>query len=386
MRIVVLGAGRVGAAIARDLARDPDVVVTAADASEDALRGLEGVPDLEVRPVDLSDPERLTAVVRDHDLVVGALPGHMGFRALRTVIEAGRDAVDISFFAEDPFELDGRARERGVRVLVDCGVAPGLSNLILGRDEAELDDTERFECLVGGLPTTRFRPFEYRAPFSPGDVVEEYLRPARIRRNGDAVVRPALSEVEAVDFPEIGTLEAFLTDGLRTLLHTTEVPEMVEKTLRYPGHAESMRMLRDAGFFQREPVEVDGVEVSPLRLSARLLRRQWEFREGEEDLTVMRVTVEGRRNGEAVRRRYHLLDRYDRETGTLSMARTTGFTCTACVRLLARDRYDRPGVSAPEEVGAEPGCLEFVLDELAARGVTIRTEESPPTEASVQSS
>ena len=378
MKVVVLGAGRVGAAIARDLAGDPDLRVTAADASDVALGALEETADLELRRADLSDPEELNAVVKAHDLVVGALPGHLGFRSLRTVIEAGRDAVDISFFAEDPFDLHDRALERGVRVLVDCGVAPGLSNLILGRDRAELERVDRFECLVGGLPVTRFRPFEYRAPFSPADVIEEYLRPARIRRRGGIVVREALSEVEPVDFPEIGTLEAFLTDGLRTLLQTTDVPEMVEKTLRYPGHAETMRTLREAGFLARDPVDVDGVEVSPLALSSQLLEELWRFREGEEDLTVMRVTVEGRSaRGRALRRTYHLLDRYDRDTGTLSMARTTGYTCTACVRLLARDRFPRPGVSAPEHLGARAGCLDFVLEELESRGVTIRYEENP---------
>ncbi|MFS8637607.1 MAG: saccharopine dehydrogenase C-terminal domain-containing protein, partial [Gemmatimonadota bacterium] len=368
-KVVVLGAGRVGGAIIRDLAATGEFEVTAADASAEALARLEGTPRVATVQADLSDPAALGRVLERQDLVVGAVPGFMGFETLRRALEAGKDVVDISFFPEDPFELDALAREKGRIALVDCGVAPGCSNLILGRLEAALDSTERFVCMVGGLPVERRWPYEYKAPFSPIDVIEEYTRPARFRRDGKDVVMPALSEIELVDIPGVGTLEAFNTDGLRTLLRTCRTPSMVEKTLRYPGHAERMRMLRETGFFDVDPIEVGGVRVRPIDVTARLLFDAWMLRPGEQDLTVMRVEVEGTKDGKRVRHVYTLLDRYDERTGIHSMARTTGYTCTAMVRLVARGMFREPGVLPPEIVGRDEACFDFIMSELAARGV-----------------
>lgn len=373
-RIVVLGAGRVGGAIVRDLAATGEFEVTAADASAEALARLDGMPNVVTAQADLSDPATLGRVLADQELVVGAVPGFMGFETVRRALEVGKPVVDISFFPEDPFELDALAREKGLTALVDCGVAPGCSNLILGRLEAELDSTERFVCLVGGLPVERRWPYEYKAPFSPIDVIEEYTRPARFRRDGKDVTLPALTEVELVDFPGLGTLEAFNTDGLRTLLRTCRTPSMVEKTLRYPGHAERMRMLRETGFFDAEPVDAGGVRVRPIDVAARLLFDAWMLGPGEHDLTAMRVEVEGTAGGRPVRHVYTLLDRYDERTGIHSMARTTGYTCTAMVRMVARGMFREPGVHPPEIVGRDRACFDFIMEELAARGVVFRHE------------
>jgi lysine 6-dehydrogenase len=373
-RILVLGAGRVGSAIARDLARDFPVI--AADASETALDRLADLDGrVERRAADLGDRGALDALLRDADLVVGAVPGPMGFATLRAALEARRPVVDISFFEQDAFALDDLARGNGCVAVVDCGVAPGLSNLILGRHAAELERVDRFWCAVGGLPVERTWPFEYRAPFSPIDVIAEYTRPARLRRGGAEITLAALSEVELVDVPGVGTLEAFNTDGLRTLLRTVPVPDMVEKTLRYPGHAERMRMLRDAGFFGESPLSLaGGGEVRPLDVAAELLFEAWRPRDGEPEMTVMRVVVEGRKGGRGLRHTYDLLDRYDPATGTTSMARTTGYTCTAAVRLVASGRWTRPGITPPELIGRDEDCFGFMLAELDARGVRFRHE------------
>ncbi len=378
MRVILLGAGRVGAAIARDLADDDAFDLSVADADASALEPIARAG-VRVVAADLSRPGAIADVTAGHDLVVCAVPGPIGFETVRSALEAGHDVVDISFFEEDAFELDALARERGCTAIVDCGVAPGFSNLVLGHLEATLETTARFRCVVGGLPRVRRWPYEYRAPFSPIDVLAEYTRPARLRRGGREVVLPALSEVELVDFDGVGTLEAFNTDGLRTLLRTARTPELAEKTLRYPGHADRMRMLRDSGFFDAAAIDVAGTPVRPLDVTARLLFEAWRFEPGEADLTVMRIEVDGTEAGEPVRHTWELLDRYDDATATLSMARTTGYTCTAVVRLLERGLYRRPGVSPPEYVGAQPGCFEFVVERLAERGVAWRhTRTSPP--------
>lgn len=377
MRVIVLGAGRVGRVIARDLAALDGWSVTVADVSRQALAELENSGGIATVRADLERADEVARVVAGHELAIGAVPGPMGYATLEAVIRAGVNVVDISFFEQDPFPLDELAREREVIALMDCGIAPGASNLILGHQETRLERVERFACMVGGLPTVRHWPFEYRAVFSPIDVLAEYTRPARLVVGGEVVVRPALSEVEPVDLPGVGTLEAFNTDGLRTLLGTSSVPNMAEKTLRYPGHAERMRMLREMGLFGEQPVDVGGGKVRPIDLTARLLFPEWELKEGEEDLTVMRVDVEGRReDGRRVRVRHDMLDRLDRATGATSMARTTGYTCTAAARAVAEGLYAEPGLSPPEYLGRTPGCYDFVMRHLAERNVRFEVTES----------
>lgn len=362
--ITLLGAGRVGSAIARDLA--PEFDVTVADVSAKSLDVLHDEAHLKLVQSDLRDASKLHELIRGADIVVGAVPGPLGFETVKRVLEAGRHIVDISFFEQDAFELDELARANGCVAIVDCGVAPGCSNLLLGRHAKELDRVVRFWCAVGGLPIVRTLPYEYKAPFSPIDVIAEYTRPARFRRGGRAVTMPALSEVELVEIPGLGTLEAFNTDGLRSLLRTVPVPDMVEKTMRYPGHADRMRMLRDSGFFNDDAIET----------TARLLFDAWQYLPGEADLTAMRVIVEGERAGERMRYTYDLLDRYDAATSTLSMARTTGYTCTAAVRLLASGRFARAGITPPELLADPVGNVDFIFDDLARHGVVYkRTEE-----------
>ncbi len=375
MRVIIFGAGRVGAAMALDLAAEETFEVTVADIDPEALRPLSGIERLTPVRADLRTVDMIQRLAGTHDLVVGAVPGPLGYGMVRSVIDAGRDIVDISFFEEDPYpELDELARKRGVMALMDCGVAPGCSNLILGAAQSELDSVESFSCWVGGLPSVRRQPFEYKAVFSPIDVIAEYTRPARLVENGEVVTREALSEVELLDFEGAGTLEAFNTDGLRTLLRC-DVPNMKEKTLRYPGHAEKMRLLRDTGFFSTEEIEVRGAKVRPIDLTSELLFPAWHMGEDDEDLTVFRAEIVGRKGEHTVRRTYQMLDRLDRDTGTTSMARTTGYTCTAIVRAVASGLFRQEGVWAPEVMGRTQGCFRFILDRLAERGVVFRETE-----------
>jgi len=369
MKIVVLGAGLVGGPMAADLAAGKEFELTVIDIDAEALRRLARIPGVRTVERDLSDPESVRTLVGPHDLVLSAVPGHMGFRTLRAVIEAGKNAVDIAFFPEDPFLLEEIALERGVSAVVDCGVAPGMSNMLVGHTQTRLDEIESVEIYVGGLPEVRDWPYDYKAGFSPIDVIEEYVRPARLVQNGQVVVRPALSDPEYLSFPGLGTLEAFNTDGLRTLVRTIPAPEMKEKTLRYPGHIEKIAVLRETGFFGQDEIDVCGCRLRPIDVTAKILFPIWKLGPGDRDLTVMRVSVRGKKDGAPRRIAYDLLDRYDPETGVHSMARTTGYTATMVVRMLASGRFSRKGIIAPELIGRAPGCLDFIRDGLAARGV-----------------
>ena len=369
MKICILGAGMVGGVMARDLAGRHQV--TSADRSDAALAPL-AAHGIATRQLELADARALAEFVRPFDLVVSAVPGFLGFRTLKTLIEAGKHIADISFFPEDALQLDALAKDKGATALVDIGVAPGMDNLILGYHDAHMKVT-RFECLVGGLPQHPQAPFNYKAPFSPIDVIEEYTRPARLQLGGQVVTLPALSECETVEFAGVGRLEAFNTDGLRSLLKTmAHIPEMSEKTLRYPGHAALIGAFGQAGFFATDPIEVGTLRVRPLEVSAKLLLDQWKLAPGEPEFTVMRVTVEGEEHGRRLRHVWEVHDAYDAATGFSSMARSTGFTCTAAANLLLEGKFRRPGVHPPETVGREAACFDFILAYLKARRVDYR--------------
>lgn len=370
---VVLGAGMIGSAIAEDLARDEAFSVTAFDARDDALRRLRERlgGEVDLKRADLSDPDAVRAAVESADVVFGALGSEIGFAALRAAIEAGKPICDICFMPEDPLTLDDVAKERGVAAVVDCGVAPGLSNIIAGCAAERLESCKRIAIYVGGLPRERRRPFEYKAAFSPRDVIEEYTRPARLVEHGEVVTREALSEIEQIDFPDLGTLEAFNTDGLRSLIATLDVPNMVEKTLRYPGHAELMRLFRETGLFDKEPVDAGGVGIRPIDMTAALLFPMWTYEPGEEDLTAMRIVAEGSENGRPTRLIWEMLDRFDRESATTSMARTTGFPCAIVGRMLARGEIDQTGVIPPDRLGRDARLFETIRSELDRRGVRL---------------
>jgi len=369
IKITVLGAGMVGRAIALDLAKIYQV--TSIDIKEENLLLLDQNHQIRTQVADLTNTENIKRIIADSDLVVNAVPGFMGFRTTKAVIEAGKNIVDISFFPEDCFELDELAKQKGVIAIVDCGVAPGIGNIILGHHHAAMN-VESYECYVGGLPFKRSLPFQYKAPFSPIDVIEEYIRPSRYLKDGKLVTMPALSEPEFLDFDEIGTLEAFNTDGLRSLLFTINIPNMIEKTMRFPGHIDYMKMLKDSGFFSEDEIMVKGIKIKPIDLTARLLIDKWKLEDNEPEFTVMRIIVKGNENGKPVRWQYDLFDKFDKETGISSMARTTGYAATSAVSLVLNGDFRRTGINPPEYIGAEKGCLNKILDYQKERGITYR--------------
>ena len=369
MNVLVLGCGLVGRPMALDLANDESFNVTVADINLKNLKKIPTALPIKKMQKDLSNPDQLKSLFKKADIVVNAVPGFMGFNTLKEIIKAKKNVVDIAFFPENPFELDELAKQNNVTAVVDCGVAPGMSNLLAGYINSILDNTETVLIYVGGLPVVREFPYEYKAGFSPIDVIEEYTRPARYIENGTLVVRPALSDPEFLNFDEVGTLEAFNSDGLRTLAETLTAPNMKEKTLRYPGHIEKMRVLRESGFFSQDEVDVNGIKIKPIDFTSKLLFPMWELKEGDEEFTVMKVIVEGEKDKKKIRYTYNLLDRHDKKTNIHSMARTTGYTATTMVRLLAKGMFDQKGICPPEYIGQKPECVDFVLKGLKDRGV-----------------
>ncbi|MBC02750.1 MAG: saccharopine dehydrogenase [Phycisphaerae bacterium] len=377
-KAVVLGTGMVGSVIAADLARTRGWKVHAFDANEEALERcrsrceVHGAKPTSIRTdrADLSDTDVIAEIIEPADIVVGAMPGRFGLATLETVIKGRKDYCDISFMPEDPLQFDELARRRGVTAVVDMGVAPGMCHLLSGLACRTLDAVDRIEILVAGLPRYRHWPFEYKAGFSPSDVIEEYIRPSRVMENGRVVVKDALSEPELVDFEGLGTLEAFNTDGLRSLIDTLDVPNMVEKTMRYPGHIELMKVFRETGFFSDEEIELkDGTRVRPLDVTEHLLFPKWTFEDMEPDVTVMRVTADGMHGKVPTRMRWDLVDHLDPATGFTSMSRTTAFPAAAMARMIADGTFKSRGVIPPEHIVKRKGIVDLLMKQLAARGV-----------------
>jgi len=369
VNIIVLGAGMVGSAMAADLSKKNSV--TLADLSVQRLESVKAkYSKIEILQVDVCHKEKLQSILNDFDFVVCAVPGFLGFETIKSIIEAGKNLVDISFFPENALELDALAKENGVTAIVDCGVAPGMHNIILGYYNEKLKLTD-FETLVGGLPKIKKWPFNYKAPFSPIDVIEEYTRPARYIENGNVIVRDALTDCEYVEFDKVGTLESFNSDGLRSILFTMpHIKNMKEKTLRYPGHVEYVKVLKESGFFSENKIMVNGTEISPLDFTSKILFNEWKLGETEEELTVMRITLKGEnKNGEIERIIYNLYDEYCPETQTSSMARTTGYTATAVANLFLEGLFTEKGIFPPELIGKHEACFEYVLNYLKERNV-----------------
>jgi saccharopine dehydrogenase-like NADP-dependent oxidoreductase len=367
--IIVLGAGMVGSTMAIDMAKNHSVSIT--DFNKNALdKAVKKCDKLTPIVLDVTDKAALQKTIKPFDLVICAVPGFLGFKTLKAIIEAEKNVIDISFFPEDSSELNALAQQKNITAIVDCGVAPGMGNIILGYYNEKLNITN-FECLVGGLPKIKKWPFNYKAPFSPVDVIEEYTRPARYVENGHLVIKEALSDVEFVNFEGVGTLESFNSDGLRSIVDTmSHIPNMKEKTLRYPGHIEYINVLKKSGFFNEEKVNINGVDISPLEFSSKILFNEWKLGDTEEEITVMRITLTGTNKiGENKTIVYNLHDEFCPKTNTSSMARTTGYTATAAANLFLEGLFSEKGVFPPELVGKHENCFNYFLNYLKDRNV-----------------
>ena len=368
-KILVLGAGMVGSAMAIDMAKKHQV--TLSDISLQQLKKVKAkCPFLEISEIDVTDKTNLQSALKPYDIVISAVPSCYGYETLKSIIESGKNVVDITFSSENSMDLDRLAKEKNVTAIVDCGVAPGFDNLLLGYYNEKLKLTD-FECLVGGLPKQKKWPFYYKAPFAPSDVIEEYTRPARYVENGNLIIREALSDPEFVEFDKVGTLESFNSDGLRSIIFTMpHIKNRKEKTLRYPGHIEYVRVLKESGFFSTTKIPVGGAEVSPRDFTCKILFDDWKLGDTEEEITVMRISLKGQ-NAEGITEEVvcNLYDEYSTETQTSSMARTTGYTGTAAANLVLDGLFTENGVFPPELIGKHETCFNYIFNYLKERNI-----------------
>ncbi|MBG0782501.1 MAG: saccharopine dehydrogenase NADP-binding domain-containing protein [Bacteroidales bacterium] len=368
-KVLVMGAGLVGLPMAKDLIKDHEFEVSIADINPDRLLLAKSF-NINTYNHDLTQFNPDDDWCSGFEYYINAVPGAMGFEVLKKLIRKGKPVVDIAFYPENPLALNESAIQYGSCVICDMGVAPGMSHLLCGYASEQLDKINNILIYVGGLPSERTQPWEYKAVFSPADVIEEYTRPARLIEYGRLVEKPALTDIEQLHFEGIGTLEAFNSDGLRSLITSLKADFMAEKTLRYPGHAAKVKLLRDSGFLSDKPIEDDPAGRSPLSLTQQVLFKNWLLQAGEADFTVMRIIVEGIHAQKGLMRyTYELFDQYDSESETHSMARTTGYAATSALRLIHAGLWNKPGIHFPETIGQSEKAVRFMLEKLSLRGI-----------------
>jgi lysine 6-dehydrogenase len=383
-RILVLGCGRVGGWMARQLAGQTNYKVVAADRDPQALQLLHQRSEGAVTSlpgIDFASSSVITAACRGFDLVIGAVPGKLGYAVMGAVIEAGVPMVDISFMPEDFRSWDPAARAAGIPVLADMGVSPGTTGLVAGIACTQLEQVHTIRIYVPGLPLHPVPPFQYRLVFSPDDVIEEYVRPARCRQGGRTVEYPALSQRHPIQFSmntrTLPELEAFLTDGCRTLLDSLPVSTLEEYTMRWPGTAEKMAFLRDLGLFSQEPLSLeDGTSVLPRQLFRLLSDPHMQMRDGEGEFTFFEVVAEGLRKGKTAVLRFQQYVEGNTLTDGHSMARATGCPALIAARWILTGKWTSAGVHPPEAIGMQPLLAEGFLEELAAAGMPVEIQQA----------
>jgi lysine 6-dehydrogenase len=375
---LVLGAGMMGAALAKDLIEsDRGHTVTLADRSSAQLARAAGTVSSErltLLELDITEGKRSEAAFRGSDVVLGALPHAQSLPALAAAVRSGVHFVDLVGSGTDArLAHDEAARTQGICLISGMGVAPGISNVCLGRAVRALDETETARIYVGGVPLHPQPPLNYRVVFAIESVLNAYERPAVVKLDGQVQEVAPLSGVETIAFPPpFDRMECFYTDGLNSLLHTMGgriERELVEKTVRYPGHAQAIETLKACGLFSREPIEARGQEVVPRHVLENLL--EVSLTRGEErDVTLLRVVVEGKKEGRSTTRVFEMVDHYDAETHLTSMARTTCFPASIAAQLIAAGTIDRCGCLFPEDL-FRGDLYETLMSYLEERGVVV---------------
>lgn len=378
MKVVVFGAGMMGSVVIWDLAESSEVTeVVACDIDEELLQRI-GASDptgkVRVEVLDASDTAAISGILQGAFAAVSALAHEFSMGVLRVCVDAGVHLVDlVGSRPEERLALDGAARDNDALIIPGFGLAPGLTNVAIGRGFHLLDSVDTAVAKVGGLPSDPQPPLQYQVLYSMVSTFNQYVSDAVIVRDGEVVRVPAMSDLEIDEYPgPLGECESFVTDGLSTLpfiLDLRGISYMAEKTVRYPGHADKITTLMECGLFDTEPVTVDETRVIPRHVLDVLLRPRLTT-DDSRDISVMRAEIIGMRGGMRTGLRYQLVDFYDEDAAMTSMARTTAYPCATAVRMLIRGEIPERGVKGPEEIFVDHR-YESLIDELARYGVRI---------------
>jgi saccharopine dehydrogenase-like NADP-dependent oxidoreductase len=380
MKVLILGCGNIGSVAAEDLAKSmSSIEIFVADKDKTRAKNVAEKMDksnVSWIQLDATNYDKSVDALKDFTLAMGFLPGKLGYRLAEACIDAGKDLVDVSYMAENPLTLHQKATEAGVTIIPDCGLAPGISNILVGHAVAMLDKVQAVHIMVGGLPEKPIPPLGYIITWSPESLIDGYKRKAMTVKEGKIVGMEALSGLEEVEFPGVGKLEAFYTDGLRTLPNTVrDVDDMWEKTLRYPGHAEKIKLLKALGFFDEDQIDVEGARLSPMKVTAKLLKQKL-WKPENKDIVALKVEVSGVKNGRQTRYTYRLLDRYDEKRGITAMARTTAYPASIVAQLILRKVIKEKGVVPPEKIGMDQELFHLLSEGLEEREIRIVEEKT----------
>ena len=379
MKMLVLGAGLQGSACAYDLLQNPSIAeVRLADKRVDNLPAFlqpyVGGERLKLITLDVKDASAVAAAMAGAKSVMCALPYYFNLPMSEAAIAAGAHFCDLggnTEIVQQQKELQAKAAAKGVTIVPDCGLAPGMVNILAQLGIDRLDTTESVKIFVGGLPQNPEGPLKYQIVYSIEGVLDYYTTLSWVVRDGKRVTVKALSEIEPVQFDApVGELEAFHTaGGLSTMAHRYEgkIPTMEYKTLRYPGHAKIMEAVRELGLLELEPVDVKGTKVVPRDLAIAQMQPRLT-KKNSPDLVALRVVVKGMKGGKPMTHTFELVDRYDAAHGISAMMRTTGYSLSITGQLQAEGAVKAAGVHTPDE--CMPG--ERYVTELGKRGVLIR--------------
>jgi lysine 6-dehydrogenase len=372
MKILVLGAGRMGFGAVYDLSRQSDVDrVTVADVAADRVQKVasragngKAVPVV----VDVSNQRAVVDLMRGHDAVLSCVGYVLNEQLARAAIEARTNFCDLggnNAVVAAELALDAAARKSGVSVIPDCGLAPGMVAVLVAHGAERFNALEEIHIRVGGLPLHPKPPLDYQLVFSVEGLINEYVERARLIRDGRIIEVPSMTELEELEFPPpFGRMEAFQTSGGTSTLPETflgKVKQLDYKTIRYPGHCAKFKTMIDLGLASSEPVPVDGTRVTPRRLLGDLLMRHLPA--DEPDVVLVRVEF----SGGGRRLRYDIIDRFDAATGLSAMMRTTSFPASIVALMMARGQIERKGALPQERcVPTEP-----FMRELAARNINV---------------
>ena len=382
MRMLVLGAGLQGSACAYDLLQNDEITeVRLADIDvghiAPFLAPYSGKRLIPTR-LDVRDAEAVRALMRESDAVMSAIPYYFNFDLARHAADVGVHFCDLGGNTDIVFEqktLDAQAKANDITIIPDCGLAPGMVNILAQHGIDQMDTVDEVKIFVGGLPQNPEPPLNYQIVYSLEGVLDYYTTLSWVVRDGKRAQVKALSEIEPVQFDApVGELEAFHTaGGLSTMAFRYEgkIPTMEYKTLRYPGHAKIMEAIRELGLLELEPIDVKGVRVAPRDVAVAAMGPRLTKPKGR-DLVALRVAVTGVKDGKPKTVSYELVDRYDEERGISAMMRTTGYSLSITGQMQARREVGPAGVHTPDE--CMPG--EKYIAELAKRGVKIRMTQA----------